>query len=633
MTNKGIRLGRRGALLAGALLAAGVLAALLLARQRQEQCAYLPIVGEELLPNAALAPGQSKSMPEGWGRAATGVELRGREFSSNPDQWGFNLTGRSLQLVGIANAVQTPLIAVSPGQRYCFVGRALTDSEKRSETRLRVVLEWLDSGLATVAQTESGWQRVPLWTAARPSEWGTLRAAGTAPEGAQRLRISLRPSSDDRIYLDAMHVRRAPEPGAADSAQTTPPAGIRVMPWPRGAKAAVAFTFDWETAMGGLIHTRSSKADDPNSGEDWQVRAVRMRDGITTTLDLFRPYGIRATYYATGYNFLLGNTERRTFMGDPTYAWASPEHGWPARPGERPWSQRPWFGADPHSTFREAPPWYFGDLVPRLQAERQDIQSHTFAHFAGTYVKPADWQADFDAWRGVAAERGVAPPRSLAFPWSSSNGMSDDDWGALAANGITSVTRLHWSQAKSALFPRETAAADGIVAAPQCRPIPGHETILGCPDFYLHDGSALTATRQIDRAIAAGGVIDLWAHTEEVTSPSQRATWTRVVRYAAAKRDQGELWIAPLSEIADWQQALALVRVRALGIPLPDHQQPITVTLENASKHTLSGLTLKLPMNIQRATIGGANVQVLDGTVLVLDAPAQQAIDILVWPA
>ena len=385
--------------------------------------------------------------------------------------------------------------------------------------------------------------------------------------------------------------------------------------------------------MGGLIHTRSTQTDEPNSAEDWQTRAMRMRNGITTTLELFRPYGIRATYYATGYNFLLGNTERQVFMGDPTYDWASPEHGWPKRPHEQPRSKRPWFGDDPWSTFQEAPSWYFGDLIPRLQVERQDIQSHTFAHFAGTYVKKTDWQADFDAWHAVAARHGIASPRSLAFPWSSSNGMSDDDWKTLAANGITSVTRLHWSQAKSALFLRETTAADGIVPAPQCRPIPGHETILGCPDFYLHDGSAITATQQIDRAIAAGGMIDLWAHTEEVTSPSQILTWTRVVQYAAAKRDQGDLWIAPLSEVADWQQARERVHIRTSAMLAHSTQQPIRVTVENKSAHRLDGMTLKFPVSIQRATINGVAAQVVDNTYLVLNSPAQQAIEILVWVA
>lgn len=631
MRRLSIQAKHKTAILIGLLLFAGILGLFLIFQQRQAQCAYIPIVGEELLPNAALIPEKGKNMPTGWERVATGVELRGREFSSDSKQWGFNLSGRSLQLIGIANAVKTPIIEVYPGTYYCFTGRAITDSQKHSSTRIRVVFEWFNSDMAFISQNTSEWQHVTLWTDFSTSDWSHVYTQSIAPKDARYLRISLHPASDDRIYLDIMHVRRILKIDILqNNADMKPISDVQVMPWPRNAKAAVSFTFDWETAMGGLIHTRSSPTDDPHSREDWQVRAMRMRYGITTTLDLFRPYGIRATYYATGYNFLLGNTEKRLFMDNPTYDWASPENGWPKQINEKPWNKRPWFGADPFSTFQKAPMWYFGDLIPRLQAEKQDVQSHTFAHFSGTYVKKTDWQADFDTWRAVARQQGISPPRSLAFPWSSSNGMSDDDWNTLAANGITSVTRLHWSQAKSTLFTRDRVAADGIVMEPHCQPIPGHESILGCPDFYLHDGSALTATQQIDQAIATGGMIDVWAHTEEVTSPSQMMTWTQVVRYAAAKRDRGELWIAPLSDIADWQQACALLELKTSEKEASNHQKTILIQVNNKSLHNLSGLTIKMPMEIQSATINENKLQVIDGRFIVLDSPAQQVVNILV---
>ena len=91
---------------------------------------------------------------------------------------------------------------------------------------------------------------------------------------------------------------------------------------------------------------------------------LRMREGITTTLQLFAPLGVRATYYATGYNFLLGNAERRTFMGDPTFAWATRANGWTS---DR-WATTPWFADDPFGTIGSDPAWYFGDLVGPLQA-------------------------------------------------------------------------------------------------------------------------------------------------------------------------------------------------------------------------------------------------------------------------
>src|SRR5512138_1795978 len=95
------------------------------------------------------------------------------------------------------------------------------------------------------------------------------------------------------------------------------------------------------------------------------------------------------------------------------------------------------------------------------------------------YSSAAEWRADFDAWREAAAARGVPIARSLAFPWSSSAGMSDDNWRELEAAGITSVTRTNWSQPAYRLADRDTW---------HCRPVPGHERILACPDFYLIAG-------------------------------------------------------------------------------------------------------------------------------------------------
>src|ERR1041385_7468057 len=114
------------------------MAGLLVVQNRQARCAAVPLLTRELLPNAALTPGDDPKMPRGWNRAANGVELRGKAIDPQAtDRQGldYNNDGRAIQLIGIGNYVQTPPIAVQPGARYCFAGRALTDSAKRSATR------------------------------------------------------------------------------------------------------------------------------------------------------------------------------------------------------------------------------------------------------------------------------------------------------------------------------------------------------------------------------------------------------------------------------------------------------------------------------------------------------------------
>lgn len=604
---------RRGLLillLAGAGLL-GIGGAALLARGRMARCAALPLLAEDRLPPidfGRLEPAgpAGVALPAGWSASALGVQVGNFTVSG---------AGHSFQLIGIANALQTPPVAVRAGSDYCVAAQAIVDSTV-SSARIRAAFQWLDARGRPIALDWTGWQPVRRWEgSADHGGWSIVGGAFRAPDGADRLAVSFHPSSDDRIYLDDLHVR----PGLAGPRplpQAAAPATLA--PWPDGRAAALSFSFDWETAMGGLIHSRS--VDDPNSDQDPLVRAMRMRQGVTTTLELFRPYGIRATYYANGYNFLLGNAARRTFMNNPTFAWADSQkpHSWPTDH----WKTAPWFSPDPYGTVASDPQWYFGDLVPMLQNARQDIQSHTFSHFYGGFATPAEWQADLAAWPPVAAERGVAPARSLAFPWSGSGGMTDESWDALAAAGITSVTRT----SKQAQY--EIASERD----PHCRPIPGHERILACPDFYLHSAeSAAQALKLIDRTIAVSGTLDLWAHTEEVVAPDQIAAWGQVVGYAAQQRDAGRLWIAPLAEIADWQQALAQVTVTADGEQPALDGGALTFRVTNASARTLNGLTLNLPFAPARAAADGQGVRI-DGARVILDAPPGQSLEVAVWP-
>jgi hypothetical protein len=610
------------AALAIALL--GVAGLIGVAQDRRARCAAIPVLTQELLPNADLAPGEQPRMPSGWSAAAAGVELQG----SGGKGFDYDGNGRALQLIGIGNYIQSPPIAVEPGASYCFVGRALTDSAKRSATRLRVVFTWRDRQDQPLASNMSGWQDVVLWQPeAPPADWSPLQATFVAPAGAATLLLQLRPASDDRVYLDAMHVRSGGERLATRDQESSitaqlpvpnPQSPIAISPWPNGARAALSFSFDWETAMGGLIHSRS---DDPNSAQNPEARGLRMREGITTTLRLFETYGIRATYYANGYNFLLGNIERRQFMGNPTYPWASKANGWPTDT----WTTTPWFAKDPYGPVQTQPAWYFGDLIAPLQQARQDIQSHTFSHFSGGDASAADWSSDLQAWRALAAERDVPPARSLAFPWSRSNGMSYADWDALQAAGITSVTRTSWSPNQPQYH---------IVSAedPHCRPVPGHERILACPDFYLHSrATAVQAQELIDRTVAVGGMIDLWAHTEEITSPEQIAAWEQVVRYAAQQRDAGQVWIAPLAEIADWQQSSAKLKV--LSSELSQSNQSLTFMIDNSEGTNLDGLTIQLPFTAARYTMNGAEAKTQNSKLITLNLPAGQTVEVQAWPA
>jgi hypothetical protein len=215
--------------------------------------------------------------------------------------------------------------------------------------------------------------------------------------------------------------------------------------------------------------------------------------------------------------------------------------------------------------------------------------------------------------------------------------MSDENWRALEQAGISSVTRTNWSQPNYQLADR---------ARWRCQPVPGHEQIMACPDFYMiagrdtppsagivqaHAGGGRDeAIRQIDAAIAAGGMIDVWAHTEEATAPEQIADWRAVIAHAAQARDAGQLWIAPLAEIADWQAAVAECRIENVELKSQAAEPIMSFKITNGSSRALQGITLTLPFKPKQITVDG---QILNSQFSILNLTAGQSVEVQAWPA
>lgn len=507
-----------------------------------------------------LQTSTDERLPVGWSAGAPGVRIG--EFSVDADQ-------RSVHMLGIGTWLQLPDIDVAKTQRICASVLAISDGVSATAVRMRWY--WMRDDVV-IAEKISPWQAVRKWQGATDEQpWSRIVATDQAPAGATSVRIRLEPASDDRIYLDYLRVRES-HALATMPVATPDRMGVHIRPWPAGYAAAVSFSFDWETAMGGLVHSRS--VDDPNAEIDPLLRGMRMREGITTTLAVFAPYNYPATYYVNGYNFLDGNREQRRFMGDPMFAWATPDNGWQTSA----WQAQPWFASDPYTDAGQDPAWYFGDLISVVRRAGHDIQSHTFSHFYGGYATIPEWQADLHAWNEIAAEKNVPAARSLAFPWSSSAGMSYAAWQTLVDAGITSVTRTSWN-------PKLPQYHIVRASEARCRPLPGHESIMVCPDYYLTVERAPGALELLSDIRTKDGMIDFWAHTEEVISPEQIAAWQSVVDAVALSND---VWVAPLQDIALRQRLIDQLQVN-----VDSQMQYILIVNPNAVR--ITDVVVELP--------------------------------------
>ena len=454
--------------------------------------------------------------------------------------------GNSVHMLGIGTWLGLPTIPVAAGQAYCVAARVLADSPSVTAVRTR----WLwRNGATVIAERVGDWQMVRRWGGATDQQpWSLYHQTDVAPAGATTLEVRYEPASDDRIYLDQFVVRPSYVGSALADVVPASAQFIHLRPWPAGYNAAVSFSYDWETAMGGLVHSRSN--DDPLAGTDPVLRGMRMREGLTNSLKLFAPYKFVATYYVNGYNFLDGNRDKQLFMGNPVFAWATTANGWQSNV----WTQQPWFAADPYGDRQSDPAWYFGDLINPVHNAGHDIQSHTFSHFYGGLASPTEWQTDLQAWNTLAETRNVTPATSLAFPWSSSAGMRYDSWDQLVAAGVTSLTRTSWN-------PRLPQYHIVTAGEARCRPLPGHEVILVCPDYYLTTAREAGALALLTDIRQRDGMIDFWSHTEEVMTPAQIATWQAVVDATA---QAGDVWVASLQAIATRQQMIKMLQNKVM---------------------------------------------------------------------
>jgi hypothetical protein len=354
--------------------------------------------------------------------------------------------------------------------------------------------------------------------------------------------------------------------------------------------------------MGGAIHSKGMEDHDPEAAAQ---HGLEMRQGANWLQRLFDEHNIDATFYATGYNLLDGNTQRRTFLGDPTFRWASPKNGW----SSDYWLTHPWFSDDPYGTSQSHPAWYFGDQTRALRDAGHEIAPHTFAHLYVRGSNPEELAVDTDEWLRVASAAGLPQPSTFAFPWRSSNSLTADFYDVLYQRGIRAVTRVYERDMRD-LY---TLAA-----------VPPYSEMALMPDFLLGapggetieeaDGGQPIGTEQglrvVLEAIARRGTTSFWNHPEWLAPGSKldsvRETWSTVVREAASQRDTGKLWIATVADIVAFQTDIRHVSARLergfLGVG------GWKLVVRNDSGKELGGITLTMPGEVKRAVSGSAPV-------------------------
>lgn len=494
------------------------------------------------------------------------------------------------------------IIRVQPGATYRF--SFLVPPSEAGKATAQVRFLWLNDTLE-VRDEGCCWNDSPPTTidyARMRQPFDFVDGEYAAPEDATHLRVELSSQGPDPLQVVKAIIWTD---------------GAYVEAHPDGTQGAIAFSFDWESAMGGAIHSKGMKEHDPVAAAE---HGIDMRQGADWLNDLFVTNSISATFYSTGYNLLDGNTERREFSGNPQYRWASREYGWETDY----WKENYWYGDDPYGTYESDPAWYFGDQTRKLLAAGHEIAPHTFGHIYVRGSNPDEMRADTEEWLKAASDISAPPPSTFAFPWRSSNSLKADMYELLYDKGIRAVTRIY------ALDMVDQYVVGAVKAYPK---------MLVMPDFLLGEASptsgeeadgAIIGSDQglqvIEETLARRGTTSFWTHPEVLADgpefAAERDSWRRVIYAAVAERDRGRLWIDTVASITAYESAVKRVTVQLQQTFMGLGGWQLQVT--NGSGRELEGVTITLPGDVSSASQGGAGirtVQVAEDGKVTLSAP------------
>ena len=500
------------------------------------------------------------------------------EVSNPSSMYDFFHTITDTNVIQPESSLVGSIVTVQPGQTCRYSLATFRLEEVAAEAQVRLL--WLDRALDVLS-----WSDSPIWTVGGLStELESRTETYTVPANATHAQFEIRNLSSKSQEGSAVTVWvKAPKLSCGD---------VYIESHPNGTQGSIAFSFDWESAMGGAIHSKGMREHDPSAAT---AHGLEMRQGADWLNKLFMDNNIRATFYGTGYNLLDGNTQRRTFSGDPVYKWAGPKNRWETDW----WLTHKWYSDDPYGTYQTHPAWYLGDQTRRLLDAGHEIAPHTFGHLYVRGSNPQELAADMDEWLAAAQPLGITNTTTFAFPWRSSNSLTADFYDVLYQRGIRAVTRIYERDMKDLYTLGAPSVSPNISIMP--------DFLLGSPSISAGEEAGKEIGLQeglqvITETLARRGTTSFWTHPEQLADGPEfdvvRTAWRGVVAEAVRQRDNGKLWIAPVADITAYQRDLMSVTTSLdngfLGMG------GWKVQVHNDSGKELHGVTLTLPGAVKR---------------------------------
>lgn len=318
---------------------------------------------------------------------------------------------------------------------------------------------------------------------------------------------------------------------------------------------AMIISFDLEMAWG-LRLSNTSRSRFPG--------AERVRDVVAALSDVFVKYDISATWATVGHLMLAPED---CPGGRFNYNLPAPRHEW---------FPRAWYDDIPATCEPDAPQYYAPDIIDRLvsSAVYQEIGSHTFSHpvidDAGCSAEVA--RAEFAKCQELARHWG-RELKSVVFPRNLAGHLEVlEETGYLCYRALNS--EWYWfSQARHLVASKRLRRFvapfrlldERLRFTPPLPPVrrvgrlweiphsmffPGFH---GVSKYVTAEDRIRRAQRGIQAAADRGRIFSMWAHPHNfLPNPDNLlSAFESICRFAALRRDAGELAILTMGQVAE----------------------------------------------------------------------------------
>ena len=303
--------------------------------------------------------------------------------------------------------------------------------------------------------------------------------------------------------------------------------GIRIAPFKNNALAAISISADFELNWAFRGH----------SPKERNSRGFTARQNFGYLLELFRSHRVPITWATVGHLFLESCERHKSGLAHPNMPRPPCNHRW----------EGDWYVHDPCTNMVKDPLWYAPDLIQKIIDSEisHEIGTHSFSHIDFSLHNSNSHLIQREIEECILAmEPFRIKPKSLVYPF---NNMGHSYMRLLSELGITSV-RYRDKRVRLSYPERTSDGVYKIFESMNTRTARHYDYLVKAKIF-------------IEEAMKRNAAYHLWFHPSDPICVL-RNEFRRIVEYIARKRNEGQVWVTTMNDLAAYCEARETINLK-----------------------------------------------------------------------